>query len=252
MALKGNLKDTSLSDLIQMGCRGRNEAHLLLRSAGQQASIFFDGGQVVHAEFGAKSGEEAVYELLSWEEGEFELETGVSTPERTITTNWSSLLLEGMRRIDERTAVEEAESLEPRERSAKDHKEVQKMVTKKRSELIADALSELLTNSTDIEGGALVGIDGLVLSANVPSGKLDETLVGAAAAAISGLSRRSVEQMQRGEFFQTLIQGSKGNIIVTFVDERNVFVGLTPAGVNLGMAFHEAQQVAQELAEIMA
>ena len=36
-----------------------------------------------------------------------------------------------------------------------------------------------------------------------------------------------------------------------FVDERNVFVGLTPADVNLGMAFHEAQQVAQELAEII-
>ena len=125
------------------------------------------------------------------------------------------------------------------------------MATKKRSEQLDDALSELLSSSSDIEGGALVGIDGLVLSANVPVGKLDETLVGAAAAAISGLSRRSVEQMQRGEFFQTLIQGSKGNIIVTFVDKRNAFVGLTPAGVNLGMAFHEAQQAAQKLAEII-
>ena len=248
MALKGNLKDTTVSDLIQMGCRGRNEARLLLRSQGQQASIFFDGGQVVHAESGADVGEEVVYELLSWEEGDFELEMDVSTSERTITANWSGLLLEGMRRIDERVARRDSDSLE---QSIAHHREVQKMATKKRSEQLADALSELLSSSSDIEGGALVGIDGLVLSSNVPIGKLDETLVGAAAAAISGLSRRSVEQMQRGEFFQTLIQGSKGNIIVTFVDERNVFVGLTPANVNLGMAFHEARQVAQELAAIM-
>ncbi len=245
MALKGNLKDMDLSDVIQMGCRGRERARLLIRSHGQEASIFFEGGQVVHATLGSQAGEEVVYELLTWEDGEFELETGVAPPAHTITINWSALLLEGMQRIDERKALEA-------QADTSSKKEATEVAPKKRSELLADALSDLLSSSTDIEGGALVGIDGLVLSANVPIGKLDETLVGAAAAAIFGLSRRSVEQMKRGEFFQTLIQGSKGNIIVTFVDDRNVFVGLTPADVNLGMAFYEARQVAEKLAEIMA
>ena len=115
--------------------------------------------------------------------------------------------------------------------------------------MLADVLAELVGSSGDIEGGALVGIDGLVLSSNVPVRGLDETLVGAAAAAIFG---RSVEQLARGEFFQTLIQGSDGNIIVTFVDDRNVFVGLTPSDVNLGMTFHEARQVAAKLGQVLA
>ncbi len=245
--VRGNLRTLSLPSIVQINCTERNQARLRIRRQGQEGNVFFADGNVVHATLGSQIGEEAIYELLTWEDGDFELEMGASSPEKSITVGWSGLLLEGLRRIDERAV--EWDGLDDLERHTEDT-EV-KMATKKRSEQLADALSELLSSSSDIEGGALVGIDGLVLSANVPVGKLDETLVGAAAAAISGLSRRSVEQMQRGEFFQTLIQGSKGNIIVTFVDERNVFVGLTPADVNLGMAFHEARQVAQELAAII-
>ena len=262
--VRGNLRTLSLPSIIQVNCAEGNLGRLRIRHQGKEGVLYFADGNVVHAEMGDEVGEEVVYELLTWEDGDFLLEMGVEPPERTITTNWSGLLLEGMRRIDESNAAwDELEELEPEsdlpplgEAAALDEEElieteVKGMATKKRSELLAETLDELISTSTDIEGGALVGIDGLVLSANVPIGKLDETLVGATAAAISGLSRRSVEQMKRGEFFQTLIQGSKGNIIVTFVDERNVFVGLTPADVNLGMAFYEARQVAEKLRDIL-
>ncbi len=109
-----------------------------------------------------------------------------------------------------------------------------------------------IAESSDIEGGALVGIDGLVLSANVPIRGIDETLVGAAAAAVFGLSRRSVDQLKRGEFYQTLIQGADGNIIVTSVDQRTVLVAITASDINLGMAFYETRNVAERLAEILA
>ena len=243
MALKGNLRDMTLSDVIQSVCRNRNQARLSVQLHDQHAELFFADGQVVHARLGAQIGEEAVYELLTWDDGEFELETDVEPPERTITVNWPSLLLEGMRRIDESAAQEET--------TEKPNEEEGEMAPK-RSELMADVLSDLIESSGDIEGGALVGIDGLVLSANVPVRGLDETLVGAAAAAVFGLSRRSVEQLGRGEFAQTLIQGSDGNIIVTRVDDRNVFVGLTPASVNLGMAFHEARQAAEKLHDVLS
>ena len=254
-AVRGNLRSMSVPTIIQVNCTEHNLARLRVRRNGQDAALFFADGNVVHAEMGSKVGEEVVYELLGWEDGEFELEMGVPPPQRTITTSWSGLLLEGMRRLDEKSAslLEGKDLLEAEhEGQEQEHeKEVSGMAAKKRSERIAEALSELLEGSSDIEGGALVGIDGLVLSANVPVKGIDETLVGAAAAAIFGLSRRSVQQLGRGEFFQTLIQGKDGNIIVTAVDPRTVFVGLTPADVNLGMAFYEARQVAQKLAEIL-
>lgn len=121
----------------------------------------------------------------------------------------------------------------------------------KRSELLMQTLDELLTSSADIEGGAIVSTDGLILAANVPTGGLDEAHVGAVAAAILGLSKRSVHQLKRGDFTQTLVQGNQGNIIVTTINDRTLFVGITSQDANLGMAFLEARETAQKVADIL-
>ena len=104
-AVQGNLHTLSLPSIIQINCEERNEARLHLRHQGEEASIFFADGNVVHAELGPYVGEEAVYKLLRWETGDFKLEKGVSPAERTINVGWTGLLLEGMRRIDEQDAA---------------------------------------------------------------------------------------------------------------------------------------------------
>jgi predicted regulator of Ras-like GTPase activity (Roadblock/LC7/MglB family) len=125
------------------------------------------------------------------------------------------------------------------------------MAVKKRSELLADTLTELLTESSDIEGAAIVGTDGLVYSANVPQRALDENMVGATSAAILGLSKRSAGQLKRGNFNQTLIQGDDGNIIVSGLNNETLFISLTPKNVNLGMAFAEVRMMTNRLREIL-
>ena len=103
-AVRGNLRSLSLPSIVQINCVERNQACLRLRRQGREGSIFFADGNVVHAVLGSRVGEEVVYELLSWEDGDFELELGVPSPERTIATGCSGLLLEGMRRLDEHAA----------------------------------------------------------------------------------------------------------------------------------------------------
>jgi uncharacterized protein len=122
---------------------------------------------------------------------------------------------------------------------------------KKRSELLAEALDELLTSSSDIEGAAIIGTDGLVYSANVPQRGMDEAMVGAASAAVFGLSKRSVDQLRRGTYVQTLIQGEDGNMIVASLNPETIFVGLTPKNVNLGMAFAEVRSMLVRLRTIL-
>ena len=125
------------------------------------------------------------------------------------------------------------------------------MATKKKSEQIADVLTRLLEGSADIEGVAVVGMDGLVYSANIPQKALDVNMVGASSAAIFGLSTRSVDQLKRGKFNQTLIQGDGGNIIVTKLNANTLFVGLTPKDINLGMVFAESRAMIEELVDIV-
>ncbi len=250
MAIRGELRDMPLTTLISVNCNEQNRARLRLWHDDQEAEVYFDEGQIVHMVLGDQVGEEVIYTLLTWEDGQFELEMDVPSPARTVSTPWSNLVLEGMRLIDEGQVNEGLDSLFDQETQTQEEDAM--AARKKRSELLRDALDNLLANSTDIVGAAIVGIDGLVISANVPVAGVDEALVGAAAAAIAGLSKRSVQQLKRGDFSQTLIRGDDGYIIVSMVDERNVFVGLTPANVNLGMVFVETREVVEELASIMA
>ena len=103
-ALEGNLQMMSLASIIQINCEERNQAQLTLNHLGKGGTIFFNNGEMVHAETGDLVGDEAIYSLLGWEEGTFKLKMGVEPELITIDKNWSGLLLEGMRRIDESTA----------------------------------------------------------------------------------------------------------------------------------------------------
>ena len=112
MALVGNLKDLKLANLIQLNCMERNTAKLTIDYAGKYGTIYFQGGQVVHAEFDPDLGEKAIFRLLSLEEGKFKVENGVRAPAETITTSWSNLLLEGLQQKDDRLSAHDAKNQE--------------------------------------------------------------------------------------------------------------------------------------------
>ena len=240
--MQGQLSDMHPADLIQHACIDHKQARLVLEHEGQIAEIFFSDGQIVHAVLGDSQGKEVIFHILDWQEGTFEMTNGVTAPHRSIHENWTEILLEGARLRDEaQTDTDSSTQIQ----------EVKPMAAKKKSELLAEALENLLTESSDIVGAAIVGIDGLVYSANVPQKGMDEAMVGAASAAILGLSKRSVQQLSRGGFKQTLIQGDDGNIIVAPLNNETLFVALTPANVNLGMAFAEVRSISKELQDIL-
>jgi uncharacterized protein len=243
MALQGNLRDMSVADLIQQYGQDQKTAELSITHDNQQANLFFKGGTVAHAVLGNTQGEEVIYRILQWETGEFSLETGIEPPTVTIQRSWSGLLLEGARRLDEESYTKETEEIVV--------KETQPMATKRKSDLLAEILADLLRDSADIVGAGVVGTDGLVYSANVPFKDMEEDMVGAAAAAAFGLSKRSATQLKRGNFSRTLIQGDEGNIIIVNLNPETLLVALTPDAVNLGMAFAEVRDAASQLQDIL-
>lgn len=101
MALVGNLKDLKLPNLVQLNCMEKNVARLTIDTRQGQGRIYFDNGQIVHAELGDLKGEKAVFELLTLKEGLFRVENDVKANEKTVFNNWSNLLLDSLRAIDE-------------------------------------------------------------------------------------------------------------------------------------------------------
>lgn len=100
MALVGNLRDLKLPNLIQLNCMERNTAKLTIDHAGKYGIIYFQEGQIVHAEFDPDLGEKALFRLLGLVEGKFKVESGVRPPLITINTHWNNLLLEGLHQLD--------------------------------------------------------------------------------------------------------------------------------------------------------
>ncbi len=100
----GKVTDFQLSDLIQMNVLGRMMAALIVSRSDEQGTIYFSEGNIIHAECGGMTGEDAFYKLLTWEDGKFEFRKGERPSAETITRGWQSLLFEGLRRKDEVTA----------------------------------------------------------------------------------------------------------------------------------------------------
>lgn len=101
MPVEGDLKDISLISIMQMVCLERRNAGLFITRRGEEAAVFFSDGEIVHATLGALRGEDAVYQLITWKDGFFRMSDQEGVPHKTIGKSWNSLLLEGMKRIDE-------------------------------------------------------------------------------------------------------------------------------------------------------
>ena len=110
--VSGNLRDMSLTSVIQIICTDMRSAKLVLHQSNsvpdgekREGVIFFENGQIVHAVVGSLRGAKAFYELLGWTEGSFQMESNVVAPRQTITVPWARLLLEGVRRLDEESST---------------------------------------------------------------------------------------------------------------------------------------------------
>lgn len=97
----GTLGLFSLVDLLQLLATASRTGRLGVQHPAGLARVYFDRGQVVHAEFASLEGEEAVLALFEDERGTFEFVNGLPAPRRSIDTPTESLVLDALRRLDE-------------------------------------------------------------------------------------------------------------------------------------------------------
>jgi len=100
MALVGNLRDLKLPNLVQLNCMERNTVKLTIEHAGKYGFLYFQNGQIAHAEYEPEVGESAFFRLLYLSEGHFKVENGIRPPMVSIKTHWNNLLLEGLHHVD--------------------------------------------------------------------------------------------------------------------------------------------------------
>ena len=101
MDFQGSLTEFQLPDIVEFLSGARKTGALRLVEGEAVGEIFLDSGRIVHAVLGGQAGEEAVYELVLWNQGEFLFEPGVTTDKSTVNKGNTNLLMEAARRRDE-------------------------------------------------------------------------------------------------------------------------------------------------------
>jgi response regulator RpfG family c-di-GMP phosphodiesterase len=111
--LRGSLSQMNVIDLVQSLEMGRKSCLLTLTNEHDRCEMYFMEGQVVHATYGSLSGDEAVFKVLRWTGGNFQVDFEGKTEQRSTSLNTQGLLMEGLRLLDEsqRDATEEEDVL---------------------------------------------------------------------------------------------------------------------------------------------
>ena len=103
---RGKLGDVLVPDLVQFFMLGQKDGFIEFTRSTATARMFFIGGQVIHCTVVERSGisregEDAVYNVLSWSEGNFRAAFEKVAIPRRIKTPAQDLLLEHARRSDD-------------------------------------------------------------------------------------------------------------------------------------------------------
>lgn len=110
MAIRGNLNEASLPDVVQLLAMGNKSGTLSLTVPGSGGTICFESGRVCHASVTGRNlgTDDSVFVMFKWNDGSFSFEPGVRPPAgaHLVSVDPQRLLLEGARRVDEWSLIE--------------------------------------------------------------------------------------------------------------------------------------------------
>jgi Domain of unknown function (DUF4388) len=103
--LSGNLQHLDLPGVIQMLGQARQTGALHINAEDADGIIFFEGGEISHAECGMLFGDEAVTQIVATCQGAvkgvYKFVYGATAAQRTVLRSATDLLLDAMREFDE-------------------------------------------------------------------------------------------------------------------------------------------------------
>jgi CheY-like chemotaxis protein len=112
-ALSGNLSHLDLLGVLQMLTHSRQTGALHVNSGDLDGVIFFDAGDISHAEAGDRIGDDAVIEIVKrtngTDNGVYKFVPGASATTRTVLRSATELMLDALRELDESASLLEGE-----------------------------------------------------------------------------------------------------------------------------------------------
>jgi predicted regulator of Ras-like GTPase activity (Roadblock/LC7/MglB family)/CheY-like chemotaxis protein len=265
---QGTVDGIDLIDIVQFNGLSRATAALKVTTGDLEGMIFFKEGAVVHAMCGDITGEDAFFQILSFNGGSLQNINGVRPPIVSIEKSIEALLFKAAVQNDENSTEDdpitdqlaEAEDLVARrldesfgtpsgeatfDSVAQELKETADTIeinekTEESTTIIEDfdmtEIQNILAEFTNIEGvhtACLVGRDGFLLDSLARAG-LDAEMIAAIASSGFGSAESLGAQLDQGKLRMTMFEFENGPVIFAPVGEEAFLVIVADQDTNLG------------------
>ncbi len=204
---EGEIAGLGLSDIIQLNVQNQFSGCIAVHYEDRRGLVFLREGEIVHAECGTDTGEQAFYEILSWPGGRFDLQQNVATTQGTIKKSWQFLILEAHRRIDERRAGRAAPPPPPAAAAAA------KPASK-------DGLIERLRTIPGVAYALILGKEG----ARVGDDRYEAEVLAGQSLYLAMVGRQLGASLAAGELVSAVVQGTTRHLL--FFVAKNHFLSV--------------------------
>jgi len=154
-SFQGEMEGIQIPDIIQLNCLARVTNAVNFRSGGREGVIFFDNGEIVHAESNGTVGEAAFREILSWPGGQFSTQRNTAPTQKSINKKWEQLLMENVVSVDEMQrkdfVLDEEIVVDNMERTSESPDGKIRVLVVDDSKIISRGISDILSTDTGIE-----------------------------------------------------------------------------------------------------
>ena len=241
------LQDMGLADVLQFLSFANKAVRVqVVNPEGEEGEIGLNGEQILWIRSGMKEGEEAFYEIMSWENGNFEVlpledETELSM-EATLPYPLSFFLIEEARRRDEAAVT-----------TGKEEEEEKPVPSDLEHVAGIDLTKELVAWQTEVGGfveSALINMDGTYVAgvSNFPHQDLSMPVAYSAKAVKTIVENLNVTQ--RGNWHEVLITTDTHYMICQkFTDDIFLTLIVTIDEGNLGMSRLQVEQLRKKVSK---
>lgn len=119
-----------------------------------------------------------------------------------------------------------------------------------RTESMTNILKELEAGTPDVEAGAIVSVDGLIMASALPQ-DVEEDRVAAMSAAMLSLGERTAQELNRGKLNQVFIRGEDGYVLLMNAGEDAVLTILVRKDAKLGIVFLDMKRAVEEISKLI-
>lgn len=88
----GKLGDVTVLDILQLLANGKKTGILLISDGTLEGNVYYKRGQIFNAELGQVKGEDAIYDMIYWEDGFFKFAQGDIPPHIEITSPTAKII----------------------------------------------------------------------------------------------------------------------------------------------------------------